>query len=410
MRPPPPPWLVATLALALAGAAGPLRADEPPQRLPMALSDGDRVAFVGATFVERDAEHGYLETRMAARLPDREVRFRNFGWSGDTVWGEARARFGPPAEGFAHLKERVAAFDPTVVLVAYGANEADAGAAGLPRFRDGLGKMLDMLGANGARLVLVAPLDQEALGPPLPDPSRRNEALAAYRLVLHEVGAERKRPVIDLTDWQHARTGPPLTDNGVHLTPRGAWEVSHELARRWLGEPPAWRVRIDADGRPEASGTTLSEVARTPAGVRFRALDGTLPPPAPPEGPDANPAVLAVADLPPGSYTLRLDGEPVAKGTAEDWAKGVALSGPSLTTQTDALRRAIGEKNVLFFHRWRPQNETYLYGFRKHEQGRNAAEVPRFDSLVTEGESRIAALRRPRLHTFELTRDGAPTP
>jgi hypothetical protein len=39
---------------------------------------------------------------------------------------------------------------------------------------------------------------------------------------------------------------------------------------------------------------------------------------------------------------------------------------------------AINEK-PLFFHRWRPANWTYLFGFRKHEQGRNAVEIPRFD-------------------------------
>jgi hypothetical protein len=404
---------LSALLVALALGAGPPPAvADGPAALPMELKDGDRVAFVGATFVERDAEHGYLETLLTARWPDREVRFRNLGWSGDTVWGEARARFGPAAEGFAHLKERVEAFDPTVVLVAYGANEADAGPAGLPRFREGLGRMLDMLGARGARLVLIAPLDQEAPGPPLPDPSRRNEALAAYRLVLRDVGAERGLPVIDLADWQHARTGPPLTDNAVHLSARGSWEVARELARRWLGEPPAWRVRLDADGTAtEATGTAVSEAARTAAGVRFRAIDAALPPPAPPGGAAAGAAgVVAVANLPAGTYTLTMDGEPIARGDAARWAEGIAPTGPAFTAQTEALRREIAAKNVLFFHRWRPQNETYLYGFRKHEQGQNAREVPRFDALVTEGESRIAGLRRPRLHTYELTRDGAPTP
>ncbi|MEM7384015.1 MAG: FG-GAP-like repeat-containing protein, partial [Verrucomicrobiota bacterium] len=49
---------------------------------------------------------------------------------------------------------------------------------------------------------------------------------------------------------------------------------------------------------------------------------------------------------------------------------------------TEALRTTIKEKNQLYFYRWRPQNETYLHGFRKHEQGNNAVEIPRFDPLV----------------------------
>jgi lysophospholipase L1-like esterase len=54
------------------------------------------------------------------------------------------------------------------------------------------------------------------------------------------------------------------------------------------------------------------------------------------------------------------------------------------------LQTAICEKNRLFFHRWRPQNETYLFGFRKHEQGRNGAEIPLFDPLIEAKEKVIS--------------------
>lgn len=57
------------------------------------------------------------------------------------------------------------------------------------------------------------------------------------------------------------------------------------------------------------------------------------------------------------------------------------------------LRSAIRKKNELFFHRWRPANWTYLLGFRKHEQGQNAVELPKFDPLIAEWEARIAKLR-----------------
>lgn len=60
---------------------------------------------------------------------------------------------------------------------------------------------------------------------------------------------------------------------------------------------------------------------------------------------------------------------------------------------SEALRQAIVEKNKLFFNRWRPQNETYLFGFRKHEQGQNAREIPMFDPLVQEQEEKIFKLR-----------------
>ena len=59
----------------------------------------------------------------------------------------------------------------------------------------------------------------------------------------------------------------------------------------------------------------------------------------------------------------------------------------------EKLRQVIVEKNRLYFHRWRPQNETYLFGFRKHEQGKNAAEVPLFEPLVEAQEKEIAKFR-----------------
>lgn len=52
----------------------------------------------------------------------------------------------------------------------------------------------------------------------------------------------------------------------------------------------------------------------------------------------------------------------------------------------------IQKKNKLFFHRWRPQNFTYLFGFRKHEQGQNAKEIAEFDPLVAELEAKIHEL------------------
>jgi hypothetical protein len=59
----------------------------------------------------------------------------------------------------------------------------------------------------------------------------------------------------------------------------------------------------------------------------------------------------------------------------------------------ETLRSAIRKKNELFFHRWRPANWTYLLGFRKGEQGQNAVELPQFEPLIAEWETRIAKLR-----------------
>ncbi|TLD68262.1 hypothetical protein FEM03_23690 [Phragmitibacter flavus] len=57
------------------------------------------------------------------------------------------------------------------------------------------------------------------------------------------------------------------------------------------------------------------------------------------------------------------------------------------------IRATVVHKDFLFFNRWRPANETYLHGFRKHEQGQNAKEMEQFDPLVAAQEKRIAELK-----------------
>ena len=57
------------------------------------------------------------------------------------------------------------------------------------------------------------------------------------------------------------------------------------------------------------------------------------------------------------------------------------------------LSQAVRHKNGQFFHRWRPANWTYLFGFRKHEQGRNAVEIPKFDPIVETWDQKIEKLR-----------------
>jgi lysophospholipase L1-like esterase len=77
---------------------------------------------------------------------------------------------------------------------------------------------------------------------------------------------------------------------------------------------------------------------------------------------------------------------------------GLGLKFPEVPSPAlENLRRAVIAKDTLFFNRWRPQNETYLFGFRKHEQGQNAREIPMFDPLVAQGDSAIQKLKNEAL-------------
>lgn len=57
----------------------------------------------------------------------------------------------------------------------------------------------------------------------------------------------------------------------------------------------------------------------------------------------------------------------------------------------EELSKLVAAKNELFFHRHRPMNETYLFLFRKHEQGNNAIEAEKFGELVEQADQKIWA-------------------
>ena len=69
--------------------------------------------------------------------------------------------------------------------------------------------------------------------------------------------------------------------------------------------------------------------------------------------------------------------------------------GPSVAMlDVEELRQTIVEKNEMYFHRWRPQNVTYLFLFRKHEQGNNAKEVDDFLQIISRLEEKIFELKQ----------------
>lgn len=379
------------------------------------FKEGERVVLLGATSIERMQTYNYFETALVAGYTDRNFIVRNLGWSGDNVFGRARARFGDQNEGFRHLTAHIDQLKPTVILVAYGANEAYAGAEGVEQFRNGLDKLLDALAKSNARLVLLGPLRREPLPRPLPDPTAYNATLPLYEAVLKEAAEKRSAAYIDLADLlpaaQSAASGPPapldqFTENGLHLSAYGDWRAGPQLAAKLGVAPARWEVEVDAAGKVAVQqGVEIRAVGAAP--LRFTALDRRLPaPPVPrhaPQGADQFIArTLRVTGLAAGKYELTIDGQPVATATAAAWAAGVTLARGPEFDQAEALRQTINEKNVLFFHRWRPQNETYLFLFRKGEQGNNAVEIPMFDPLIAEKEAQIARLKLPVKHDYAL--------
>jgi lysophospholipase L1-like esterase len=356
------------------------------------LKDGDRVVWLGSTPIEREQRYGYWETALTARWPDRKITFRNLGWSGDNVFGEARLAFdiNSPALGLKRMVDLTLAEKPTVIFIGYGTNESFDGEAGLDKFEKGYEKLLDALAPAKARIVLLAPpLFEQSKWSGL-DLRRHKKDLKSFTDAIRNLAAKRQVPFVE--EFAQ-RFGPaePLTDDGMHFTEYGYWETALNLKSEL-------HVRM----------TTLEPIELDGLGVKQVAQEVLTNPPAPP-GHDARQAdcIILGRNLKPGKYTLKIDGQATQTEDADTWMKPTISSGvhvyqgPSLD-QAEKLRQAIIEKNRLYFYRWRPQNETYLFGFRKHEQGKNAKEVVEFDPLIAKAEEEIDKLKVPKTHRYEL--------
>jgi hypothetical protein len=66
----------------------------------------------------------------------------------------------------------------------------------------------------------------------------------------------------------------------------------------------------------------------------------------------------------------------------------------STSDRLERMREEVVAKNEQFFHKWRPANFTYLFGFRKYEQGNNAVEMAQFDPFIARREEAIAELQK----------------
>lgn len=396
---------ITALSIALCAAA---RAEE---KRKVEFRDGDRIAFVGNEFFEREADQDYIETELTTRFPDKNLTFRNLGYSGDTVRADARnlcsgwATFGPADQGFDRLKDLIQHVKPTLVFVAYGMNESFEGQKGVEPFVQGLGRMLDMLTANsapGARFVLVSPIRHEDLGRPLPDPTAHNDDLALYVKAIRKTADQRGGAFIDLFDDLGDGTKDsfhaPYTFDGIHLTPYGYWRAAMTM-EAGCGYSPRTYASVDL-----------------PQSHSFRSTGKMLPLAPPPQGSPGNLLdgrgalggqswQVRFAHLDPGKYVLISDGKQIADGTAQQWSCGVTVLRGQEIDQEELLRKTIVAKNFDFFNFWRPDNDTYIFGYRKHEQGRNAIEIPRFEPLVEAKEAEIAKLRVPMPHSYVLNRE-----
>jgi len=399
-----------------------------PPRLPqntntLILVDGDRVLFLGDALIEQEQRYGYLETVLTARFPDCHVLYRNLGWSADTPTGEARASFDwrkPEPECLERLLALSAAYRPSVVFLGYGMTDSFEGVEGLPKFVKSLNQLIDAIQAQSpgkkVRFVLVGPLRREIMPTPLPDLARHNEMLGKYSNAIEELALQRGFAFVSLYNGLAHAEGPGgqqdrrFTDDGIHLNDYGYWRLAEGVVPRSLRWPkPNWWLGITPEGtvRRGTFGTQVSNVVRTNQFVRFTKKDEVLVRPDYIGNSLDIPAYsagcrLQYANLPPGKYAWKVDGEVFYIVTDADWQRGLWIERGPQFDQVEELRQAIIRKNGLVSQRLRPQNSARLTGALEPRQRDFAKETALFDPLIEQAEKKIAELRRPRAHLHEL--------
>lgn len=317
-------WFTSLLALACAAITSVSAA------APFELKDGDRVIFLGDTLIEREQHYGWIELMLTTRFPDRNVTFRNLGWSADLPNGESRlglsltqAGVEPEGEAWKLLQKQIEETKPTVAFIGYGMAASFAGEAGLPKFKEDYNRLLDAIEkiSPGCRLVLLSPIKHEKSPAPLPDPAKHNEQLDLYTRTIGVMAAARK--------------------------------ASFVSQFRGLNGGPLPRVTsTDLPGVYPMSAASVTENGIHLTGAAYAKL-----------------ALVICAEL-----------------------TGKLMSPATLNQTAESLRQVILRKNEFYFHRSRPANMAYIFGFRKREQGKNAVEMPQFEPLIAAEEKKIREL------------------
>lgn len=391
------------------------------------LVDGDRVALVGNTFIDRMDQNGYLETLLTVRFHKARLIFRNLGWPGDTVYQRERPL------NFGDLKEHLAAVRPTVIFVSYGTMESLDGPAKLPNFVAKYKELLGQLASSTARIVVIGSSQHEYLGPRLPSPGERNQNVALYNEAIGRLAGELGHRYVSL-DGLISRTIAPrkleaqyygLTTNGIHLR-AASYLKAGKMIESDLGlDTASWSCKVRLPERRIAmGGGKADQLAITPGTIQFRITDDVLPSPQPPREQRsvahelsslAAHRSLTVSGAEPGRYELLIDGKQIAANSVKEGARQLLLYWHTAPEFDDAeqLRQAILHKNQLWFFRYRPHNGEYVYGRRsksfEHNSGNEQfpAEMQQLDRRIAEAEAEIHKLAQPVPHLYEIRSIGA---
>ncbi len=315
-----------------------------------AIKPHDRIVFFGDSITDQRLYTTFAETFLVTRFPTWNLSFTHSGWGGDRVSGGA----GGPID--VRLWRDVLPYNPTVVTIMLGMNDARYRAFDQTLFDDyekGYRAIIATLKRRlpGIRVTAIQPSPYDDVTRPPTFEGGYNNVLRRYGDFLAQLAAAEKLHLADLNtsvvaalrkaNELNPTDAAKMIPDRVHPGPSGHLLMAKALLEAWGMPALVSELELDA-ARPavvlarQSKAASLAAQGRT---LRWTQLDDALPMPVDTKDPlvalaakasdfhnALNRQILKVTKLAPGSYTLRIDGVPVATLPAAQWAQGVNLA------------------------------------------------------------------------------------
>ena len=346
------------------------------------LKNGDRVVFYGDSITDQRLYTTFVETFVVTRFPAMKVSFVHSGWGGDRVTG------GGGGQIDLRLNRDVFAYNPTVMTVMLGMNDASYKAfdQGIySTYTNGYQHIVDSMKKNspGTRMTLIQPSPFDDVTQPPKFEGGYNNVLVQYGAYVKDLAMREHLGVADLNTAvvaslekakaADAEKAKKIIPDRVHPGPSGHLLMAAELLKAWNAPKFVSCVEINAAAKQptkhlvkecctEVSGLNLS------GSLKWSQLDKALPMPVDLSEEITKLAVdssdffealnqqpLKVTGLAANKYTLNIDGKCVGEFTKEQLAAGInlaALNTP-MTKQASEVHKLTIQHNQVHFERWR---------------------------------------------------------
>jgi len=178
------------------------------------LKTNDVIAFVGGEDVMAMQQFGYVEVLLARETAAKNLRFRNLGWEGDTVFEQRRQL------NFPTWEQTLAKIGATIVVAQFGQAESLRGREAIPEFRQAAVNLLGRLSMANREVIVIAPTLFEQPSGSFPDRTAENATLRVY--------SDELKRLCQLHQWKFVDPWPSIqgwsksiTRDGLHLNTTG---------------------------------------------------------------------------------------------------------------------------------------------------------------------------------------------